>query len=262
MDDTYWHKQQPDKPLFPDLEWSRPENKLHAGKLLIIGGNLHGFAAPAEAYQAAVKAGIGTTRVLLPLCLQKTIGTFLEAAEFAACTPSGGFNRQALSEFLELGHWANGVLFAGDLGRNSETAVLMESFLQQYNGYVTLTKDAVEYFYTTPEIVLQRSDTTVVVSLSQLQKLARVSASTRPVTFTMDLLQLVDFLHDFTLNYPVNIVVRHLHNIFVASGGEVSTTKQPEDQPIWRVQAAAAASVWWLQHPGSPFAALTTAVVT
>jgi len=58
MENTYWHKQTAEKPLFPDMLWSKPENKSHAGKLLIIGGNLHGFAAAAEAYNQATKAGI------------------------------------------------------------------------------------------------------------------------------------------------------------------------------------------------------------
>ena len=61
MDQTYWHKQS-DKPLFPELEWSRPENKQQAGKLLVIGGNKFGFVEPSEAFAAAEKAGVGNAR--------------------------------------------------------------------------------------------------------------------------------------------------------------------------------------------------------
>src|ERR1700749_1211633 len=120
MDRNYWHKQTTDKPLYPELLWSRPENKRFAGKLLIIGGSLHGFTAPAQAYAEALKAGIGSARVLLPDALQKTIGTVLEAGEFAPSTPSGSFSKQALAEALELSQWADGVLLAGDFDRNSE----------------------------------------------------------------------------------------------------------------------------------------------
>ena len=87
----YWHKQF-DSPLFSDLLWSRPENKQFAGKLLIIGGNLHGFAAPASAYEQSQRAGIGVARVILPDALQKTIGRIFEAGEFAPSTPSGSFS--------------------------------------------------------------------------------------------------------------------------------------------------------------------------
>src|SRR5258708_25670424 len=98
--DSYWHKQSSDKPLFPNLIWSRPEQTNQAGKLLIVGGNQHGFSAPAEAYQEAESAGIGTCRVLLPDKLQKTVGRILENGEYAPSTPSGSFSKSALSTLL------------------------------------------------------------------------------------------------------------------------------------------------------------------
>lgn len=70
MDNSYWLKQSNAEPLFPDLIWSRPESKQAAGKLLIIGGNAHGFSAPAEAYVIAGKSGIGSTRVVMPNALK------------------------------------------------------------------------------------------------------------------------------------------------------------------------------------------------
>src|SRR5260221_160024 len=123
MENTNWLRQTKE-PLFPDLLWSRPENKRHAGKLLIVGGNANGFATPARAYSAAAKAGIGTAKVLLPAALQKTLGKSFAEAEFALSTPSGSFSRQALDSLLDSANWADGVLLAGDFGRNSETAIL------------------------------------------------------------------------------------------------------------------------------------------
>jgi NAD(P)H-hydrate repair Nnr-like enzyme with NAD(P)H-hydrate dehydratase domain len=95
MENTNWLKQVADKPLFPDLLWSRPENKRQAGKLLIVGGNLHGFAVPMAAYNAATAAGIGSARVILPEKLKKALGTSFTEAEFAPSTPSGSLSRQA-----------------------------------------------------------------------------------------------------------------------------------------------------------------------
>src|SRR5580704_1951753 len=138
----YWHRQTADKPLFPELLWSRPEHKAQAGKLLIIGGNLHGFAAPAEAFAIAEKTGIGTTRVLLPDALHKTIGKVFMAGEFAPSTPSGSFAKKSLAEFLEMANWADAVLIAGELGRNSETAIVLEQFVEKYSGQLTIAKDA------------------------------------------------------------------------------------------------------------------------
>lgn len=260
MSRDYWLKQTAYKPLFPELEWSRPENKQFAGKLLIVGGNLHGFAAPAEAYNEAVKAGVGVARVLLPDALQKTIGPVLEAGEFAPSTPSGSFSQKALAELLSLGQWADGVLLAGDFGHNSETAILLEKFIEKYNGQLTLTKDAVDYFTKSPSAVLQRAHTTLVLSLAQLQQLARQARFTEPITFDLHLLRLVDALHTFTAQFPVNIIIKHLENILVGVGGRVSTTKLTQKLEIWQVRVAAHAVVWWLQNPLRAFEALSSGI--
>ena len=73
MEHPYWHKQTLTAPLYPDIEWSKPEQKTNAGKLAIIGGNKLGFAGVADAYQTALGCGVGDVRVLLPDVLRKTI---------------------------------------------------------------------------------------------------------------------------------------------------------------------------------------------
>jgi len=259
MDHTYWHKQLAGKPLFPDLEWSRPQTRHTAGKLLIVGGNLHGFAAPAEAYQIATKAGAGSIRVVLPDSLQKTVGTFLEQAFFVPSTRSGSLAKSALAELLEQTAWADGLLLTGELGRNSETAVLLESLMQKTTSAVVLTQDAVDYFYAQPATILERERTVIVGSLSQLQQLASKAKHPEPLRFQMDLLQLVAWLHAFTTHYPCAVIVQHLGYVFVAHDGRVSTT--PHTEEIWRLKTAAKASVWLIQHPSKPFEALTTALV-
>ncbi len=256
----YWLKQSIDQPLYPDLLWSRPENKLQAGKLLIIGGNSQGFAAAGEAFSTASQAGIGTSRVLLPNSLQKTIGQIFEAGEFAASTPSGSFSREALADYLDLSLWSDGVLLAGDLGRNSETAILLEAYLDKYNGPVTITRDVVTYFNELPTSVLTRPNTLLVMSMSQLQKLAVSARFPMAFTLGMDLLRLIDNLHEFTKRYEVNIITKHLDTLVVAVKGQISTTKLTEDCKIWRLKVATYAAVWQLQNPSKPFEAFTTAV--
>jgi ADP-dependent NAD(P)H-hydrate dehydratase / NAD(P)H-hydrate epimerase len=261
MDRTFWHKQTSDKPLFEDLLWSRPEHKASSGKLLVVGGNLHGLSAPAEAYSEALKANVGSSRVLLPDATKKTVGALLENVDFGPSTPSGSFNRQSLGIMLDHANWANGVLFAGDFGRNSETAIALESFAEKYQGQLTITRDGVDYFTPKPDSILERSNTTFVLSLSQLQKLVQNAHQSEAVTFSMDLLHLVDLLHNFTEKYRINIVVKHLKTIMVASHGQVSTMTLDTDKEIWRLTTAAHVSVWWLQNPTKAFEALTTAVL-
>jgi len=261
MERTYWHKQTTEQPLFPDLIWSRPQTKQAAGKLLIVGGNAHGFAAAADAYAAASAAGIGTARVLLPDSLQKTIGRVFEAGEYAPSTPSGSFSQQALAELISLSEWADGTLLAGDLGRNSETAAVLEQFAKKDGGQLTITQDALDYFTKASLALLGRSDTLVVASFAQLQKLAMSAGFTTAFTFDMNFLRLIDALHEFTTQHRAVVMVKHLETIFVAVNGQVSTTKLTPDQSVWRVASAAHASVRWLQNPGKPFEAITTSLV-
>jgi NAD(P)H-hydrate repair Nnr-like enzyme with NAD(P)H-hydrate dehydratase domain len=261
----YWHKQG-SKPLFPDLSWSRPENKQHAGKLLIVGGHAHGFAAPAEAYAEAEKAGIGVARVMLPDHLRsqlvKAQGTSV-STEFAPSTPSGSFASKALAELLDAAAWADGLLLAGDLGRNSETAIVLEKLVSKYPGWLVITKDAVDYFTSSPQAITARVSTCLVLTIAQLQKLAGSLKFTMAITFSMDLLQLVDALHELTNSFPLSIVVKHLDTLLVAHGGQVSTTKTAADlEDSWRVATAARVSVWLLQNPSKPFEALTTSLVS
>jgi NAD(P)H-hydrate repair Nnr-like enzyme with NAD(P)H-hydrate dehydratase domain len=257
----YWYKQVAEQPLYPDLLWSRPENKRQAGKLLIVGGNAHGFAAAGEAFSDATKAGIGTARVLLPDSLQKTVGRVFEAGEYAPSTPSGSFSKRALAELLAMSQWADAVLLAGDFGRNSETAILLEQFISKYSGQLILTKDAADYFTKTPTALLSRQHTLLVLSFAQLQKIATNSRFSMAFTFDMDFLRLIDALREFTRQHQAAIIIKHLQTIFVAVNGQVSTTKLGEDLEIWRVKTAAQATVWWLQNPAKPFEALTSSLI-
>lgn len=260
MDQANWDKQTKSAPLFPELEWSRPENKMHAGKLLIIGGNSFGFAAPAEAYAESTKAGIGTAHAMLPQSIQKIVGIIIEHADFAPNTPSGSFSQKALAEFLSASQWADSVLLAGDLGRNSETAIVIEKFLEKCPLPVTITKDAIDYCTSAPASVLHREQTALVLSLSQLQRLGMAAKFEHAITFSMGLLKLVEWLSLFTARFAPYIVVKHLDTIFVAVDGQVSTTKLSTDMPTWRLKTAAHVSVWWTQNPSKPYAALSTAV--
>lgn len=261
MKHTYWQKQTTDKPLFADLVWSRPETKLAAGKLLIIGGNAHGIAAPAEAYNEAVKAGVGTARVLLPDSTKSTVGAMLENVEFAPSTPSGSFSNAALADFLDNSAWSDCVLVAGDLGRNSETAVVLEKFLDKFNGKVTATKDTADYMINNPELIVSRPNTLLVLTIADLQKLFIKSSQSTAITYDMGLIKLVESLHDFTASTKLSVVVKHAAQLVVAVNGQVSTTPtELDNEEMWRIKVAARAAVWWLQSPDKPFESITTSL--
>ncbi len=259
MENTNWLRQTPDKPLFPDLIWAKPENQRFAGKLLIVGGNMHGFAAPAEAYTAASKAGIGASKVLLPDKLQKTVGRAFPEAEFAPSNSSGGFSQLSLDHLLEMGDWADGVLLAGDFGRNSQTAVLLEKVVDIYEGLITVSGDGLDYFLGSKSTLLGRNHTILVINLGKLQKLAKNNRPSTPVLHNMTLHELVTVLADWTNSSPVSFITKHADNLIMAQGGRVSTTLS-KTESNWQVELAAYASIWSLQNPQKLFEALTTSV--
>ena len=96
MDMKFWRKQEQSKPLFPDIEWNKPERRSQAGKLAIIGGNKLGFLAVADSYQEALKTGVGEVRVLLPDALKKNVPAAMTDVLFAPTNPSGSLAREAL----------------------------------------------------------------------------------------------------------------------------------------------------------------------
>lgn len=260
MDFSYWKKQSPETPLFPDIEWSKPEQRGQAGKLGIIGGNKLGFAGVAEAYSVATSAGVGQVRVLLPDVLKKTIPKVITDTLYGPTNPSGSLTKEASTEMSALGAWAEGILLIGDAGRSSETAILYEQFLQDYHGPLTITRDAVDLVKNSAQTLVDRPKTLLVVSFAQLQKLFQSVYYPKVLTFSMQLTNLVEALHKFTITYPVAIAVLHKETFIVAHDGQVVTTPWDNPMMIWRGNTAAKAATYWLWSPTKPLEATATAI--
>lgn len=261
MDASFWRTQTSTKPLFPDIEWAKPEQRAHAGRLGVIGGNKLGFAGVAEAYSKALTVGAGEVRVLLPDALKKSIPPAITDTVFAASNPSGGLAKDAAGDMQALGAWATAVLCIGDAGRNSETAILYEDFLRSYTGPLTLTRDAVDLVKNSSQTLVDRPNTLLVISFAQLQKLFQSVYYPKILTFSMQLAQLVDTLHKFTVTYPVTIAVLHKDHMVVAHNGLVTTTPWDNAMAIWRGSVAAKAACYMMWHPSKPLEAVTASLV-
>lgn len=256
MEDTYF-SQQTRQPLFPDVQWSKPEQRSLAGKLGLIGGNAHGFFALAQAYQAANQAGIGVSRPLMPVGLKKTLGPIMVESQFAPATKSGGFSVNALDDWLILADWADAILIAGDLGQNSETAILLERFLEKTNCPLTLAGDSIDLVLGFPLVVLEK-EISLILSLSQLQKLLIAIRYPSAVKSTMSLYQLAELLHSVSASYPLTLTTWHEQQVLLALKGQVSATtidKLPDAPAI-----GATLAVWRLQQPSKAYQAMTTAL--
>ncbi|HEU0266534.1 MAG TPA: hypothetical protein VFQ70_02830 [Candidatus Saccharimonadaceae bacterium] len=259
MDHTYWRVQKPSKPLFPDLEWSKPVRRDQAGKLGIIGGNKLGFAAVAESYGTALNTGAGQVRVLLPDCLKKSLPAITDAI-YAPCNPSGSLSSDAHNDLAALGAWADEILLIGDAGRNSETAILYEKFITDYTGQLVVTRDAIDLVKNAAHLLVDRPDTMLVASFAQIQKLFRSVYYPKVLTFSMQLQQLVEALHKFTITYPTTIVTLHKDQLVIAHGGDVITEGFSEPMQIWRGTTATRAATYWLWSQGKPLEASAASI--
>ncbi len=255
---SYWQKQSSTKPLFPDIEWSRPEQRSHAGKLAIIGGNKLGFAAVNDTYNTSVEVGAGQIRAILPDSLKKSIPASISDAVFIASNSIGGFSRDALPELMAACDWAEVCLVVGDTGRNSETAMALERLVRTHHGHLVITRDAVDLLKPISQTVIEREKTTLVLSFAQLQKLFQTVYYPRILSFSMQLMQLVDALHKFTITYPVTIVTFHQGQLIVAHEGQVVSQEFSEPMLIWRGVTAARAASYLLWNPTKPLESITT----
>lgn len=258
----YWQRQMPDKALFPDVEWNKPEQRAHAGKLGIIGGNKLGFVAVGDAYTHATEAGVGQVRALLPDVLKKAVPPLITDIIYGPTNPSGSLGREAGADMHAIGAWADGILLIGDAGRNSETAILYEDFLRSYSGMLTITRDAVDLLLNAPEALVERDSTLLVVSFAQLQKIFSKVYYPKILTFSMQLQQLVEALHKFTITYPVTIATFHQDQLVVASAGQVTTTPWDNPMSIWKGAVATHAAAYWVWNPTKPLQATTASLLS
>lgn len=259
---SYWHKQTTGNALFPDIEWNRPERRDQAGKLGLIGGNKLGFVSVAESYTEALETGVGEVRALLPDTLKRSIPATITDTVFAASNPSGSLARDALASMHALGAWANSVLLIGDAGRNSETALVYDDFISSYQGQLTITRDAIDLVKNNNHLLVERPDTLFVASFAQVQKLFQSVYYPKILTFSMQLGQLVEALHKFTITYPVTIVTLHRDTLIIASDGQVVTQTWDNPMTIWRGTLATRAAAYWLWTPSQPLEAIATSVIS
>jgi NAD(P)H-hydrate repair Nnr-like enzyme with NAD(P)H-hydrate dehydratase domain len=152
------------EPLYPELLWNKPENKSQAGKLLIIGGNIHAITAPSSAYTSANKAGAGDVRVVLPDACKKFFpgNTAPSDIFFANSTPSGSFGAESMNTLREYASWADYVVVVGDISKNSETAIAITELVQTIITPLCITGDAIDAMLTESKQLLYRPNTLIV----------------------------------------------------------------------------------------------------
>lgn len=259
MDTSYWKKQTASEQLYPDIEWNKPEQRTHAGSLAIIGGNKLSFVAIANAYQEALVTGVGQVRVILPDALKPVIPTTILDTVYASSTPAGSLGKEGIDILNASVSWGQHTLCIGDAGRNSETAIVYERLLD-LPGPMTITRDAVDLIRQVTHKLVDRENTTLVLSFAQLQKLFQSVYYPKILSFSMQVNLLVETLHKFTITYPVTIVTYHQNQLIIAHNGEVVTQEFDDPMKIWRGSVATRIACYQLWNPSKPLEASTCAV--
>jgi len=157
---------------------------------------------------------------------------------------------------LDLAQWADAGLLAGGMGRNSETAATLEDFTRTFKGLLIVAHDSVDYFVKTPQLLCSRPDTIIVCSIAQLQKIYINLPSIVPITYGMNMHQLVDALHSVSQKLKNVFVTLHAGHVFVAHQGYVTTYPYSAEQ--WRVRTAATISPLALQNKGQLYQAVVS----
>lgn len=261
MDHPYWLKQTINQPLYPEVEWNKPERRNQAGKLGIIGGNKLGFASVAEGYGTAINTGAGEVRTLLPDALKKNIPPAMSDVLFAPTNHSGSLAKEAEAELKALCDWADVLLFIGDSGKNSQTAILYESTISKIEKPTVITRDAIDLVQNSYQTILDNPNLTFVASFAQLQRMFNAVYYPKILTFNMQLTQFVETLHKFTITYPVTVTTLHTESLVIAQNGEVITQNWNEPMRIWRGHTATKAACYLLWTPKTPLKALASSIL-
>ena len=252
-DYDFWQKQGL-KPLFGEVDMERPEQKRMAGKLLVIGGNKGAFFAVANAMNEAHKMGVGSVRALMPSSLKNQVPSTPEVY-FAEAEKSGAFGKNALQDLLTQAEWAEAIVMIGDMGKNAETTMVFADFMKQCDRPLFITRDAVDAV--TPDVmnwaVARENETSLLLSMPQLQKMLRTLYYPKVITLSMPTNQLIESLHKFTVSYDLSLTTFHNNQIIVAQHGEVVSEeiKDTEWTPItlWGGNLAVYEAVLKLWNP-------------
>lgn len=228
MNYDFWQTQNK-QTLFPEIEWSKPERRDQAGKVLIIGGSTGNFRAVAASFETALKTGAGEAKVLMPDSLKKSLPPQITDVVFAPSNTSGGFSKEAKNDLKAASAWADSIVLIGDTNKNSETAILLEDFVLETQKPILIARDAVDLLMNSMAEITQRDNISIVASFAQTQKIFQTIFYPKILTFSMQLANLAEVLHKFTITYPVLLATYHNDNFIISENGQVISTSSTSE---------------------------------
>ncbi|HEX7259401.1 MAG TPA: hypothetical protein VF272_00525 [Candidatus Saccharimonadia bacterium] len=250
-------ERQTDTPLFPDMLWNRPAMKSRGGRLLVLGGQTNEFSLLQAIYQMAETAGIGEVVVAMPDSLRRSAGK-AGYGQFVPASSSGSLGKAALGEIVHLAGEADAVIIGANLTNNAETGMMIESLVRELDSRVIFTEEAFEILQFHPDFITGNPKALVVATMKGLFDLAnhhKMPIAIRPNAGVIGKLEILEQIASIS---KCQYVVFD-KEIMVAAEGELSLT--PLNTALSSLPAApiGIAATFWVQQPGKPYEALTTA---
>jgi len=222
----------------------------------MVGGHKGSVAHLQVSYQIAAASGIGALTFLLPDSLRPMLGTIPEIS-FGPSTHSGSLAKKALAELIELSSHADTTLMGIDASNNSETAILLESFVGHYNGPLVVVDGALEVLATNPEIFAHRPQTLLILTMQQLFKLAgklQLPLHIKPDSGLSGKVEIVSDLYGI-LKIDIALIGPE---IIVKVGDDVSITPLQHQPANLLAIAYGVLAVFYTQNPTARYQGLTT----
>ena len=253
---SYWTRQ---TTANPDLLWNIPEQK--TGSVAIIGGSSTSFATEVKLTELLNRLNLKAVRLVLPVSLKNQLPPIPNVV-FAPANNSGAFKKS--SELISATSSVDAALIAGDLSKNSATAIAIAEAIRESSCPIILTRDSIDLVAPEMAQLLEQPNLIITATFAQLQKIFRSVYYPKMLLLSMPLVQAVETLHKFTLSYPCTILTFHEEQIIIARDGKITTIpiKTTSYSPISLFSGELAAKITALSawNPNQLFTNVTTAI--
>lgn len=217
---TTWQKQD-DQPLFPDILWSRPEQKAAKAKVLIIGGHYGGFEQVSKAAAFCESFGVGILKVILPDKLAKSFAFANDGFLFVPSTAEGELSLEAQEPIAEQLKSSDVVILPGDLGNNSQTSRVLTDLALKSTKKIVIYGDACKQLYSDINKILSRDNTAFVLEPGYLQQVLDKSTQAIAVTSSTGVIEAAQRLTELTNQIRASIVTQINQKVLAATDQEV-----------------------------------------
>jgi hypothetical protein len=177
-----------------------------------------------------------------------------QETEYVQSTSIGSFSREALAPIQSFMQWSDAVWLVDDIGKNSETSLLLEELVAKTSQRLIVSGDALDCFIQQPSSLLKRDSTLLLCNFAQLQKML-TKFGEPAITSTMGIIQLVEHLETFSAKIACQLTLAYEDKYLIAYNGDVISSPSLVDD------AYSVMAVWWTQFPTKPLEALATALV-